>query len=103
MNERDPQQYPGSQHPGPGAAVAALLLGLVAGAAALLLATKPGQRLMAQVSDRAEDWKAQAAAAVAETREKVVTSVEAEAPPASDSGPSDSGPSDGGQRVREYL
>ena len=55
MNERDPQQYPGSQHPGPGAAVA-------------------------------------------ETREKVVTSVEAEAPPASDSGPSD-----GGQRVREYL
>ncbi len=93
MNERDPQQHPN----GSGVGVAALLLGLVAGAAALLLATKPGQRLLEQFSDRAEDWKAQAAAAVAESREKVVSSVEAETLPVPDSSP------DSGGRVREYL
>jgi len=89
MNERDYQQHSG----GSGVAAAVLLLGLVAGAAALLLATKPGQRLLAQFSDRAEDWKAQAAAAVAERREILVSSVEAETLPASDSG----------GRIREYL
>lgn len=93
MNERDYQQHP----TGSGVGVAALLLGLVAGAAALLLATKPGQRLLEQFSDRTEEWKAQAAAAVAETREKVVSSVEAETLPASDPAP------DSGGRVREYL
>ncbi len=87
MNERDSQQHPS------GVGVAALLLGLVAGAAALLLATPPGQRLLEQFADRAEDWKALAAASVAETREKVVSSVEAETLPAPDSG----------RRVREYL
>lgn len=93
MNERDPQQHPD----GSGVTVAALLLGLVAGAAALLLATPPGQRLLAQFSDRTEEWKAQAAAAVAETREKVVSSVEAETLPAPDPA------HDSGGRVREYL
>ena len=93
MNDRDYSQGPS----GTGFGIAALLLGAVVGAAALLLATKPGQRILEQVSGRAEDWKAQAAAAVAETREKVVSAVEAETPPSSDSS------SDYGQRVRENL
>ena len=88
MNERDYQ--PNTS--GSGAAVV-LLLGLLAGAAALLLSTKPGQLLLEQFTDRAEEWKAQAAAAVAEKRETLVNSVEAETLPAPDSG----------QRVREYL
>ena len=82
MNERDYQQNTG---------------GSGAGVAVLLLATKPGQLLLGQFSDRTEEWKAQAAAAVAETREKVVSSVEAETLPASDPAP------DSGGRVREYL
>lgn len=90
MYEPDPQ----SQTPGPGAAVAAALLGLALGAAALLLATPPGRKLMAQFGDQADLWKAQAAATLAETREKVVTSVEAETPPPDDPG---------GSRVRERL
>lgn len=89
MNEREYQQHP----TGSGATVTVLFLSLVAGAAALLLATKPGQRLLEQFSSRTEDWKAQAAAAVAETRETLVSSVESETLPAPDSG----------QRVREYL
>lgn len=88
MNERDYQPNTA----GSGVA-AALLLGLLAGAAALLLATKPGQLLLEQFTDRAEEWKAQAAAAVAESRETLVSSVEAETLPASDSG----------GRIREYL
>ena len=92
MNERESQPYSSQQHSS-GIGVAALLLGLVAGAAALLLATPPGQRLLEQFSDRTDEWKAQAAAAVAETREKVVSSVEAETLPAPDSG----------GRIREYL
>lgn len=91
MNERD-YQHPSAQTSS-GAAAVALLLGLIAGAAALLLATEPGKRLLEQFSERTEEWKAQAAAAVAETREKVVSSVEAETLPDSDSG----------QRIREYL
>ncbi len=89
MNERDYQQNSSAS-----GVAAALLLGLLAGAAALLLATKPGRHLLEQFSDRTEEWKAQAAAAVAETRETLVSSVEAETLPAPDSG---SG------RVREYL
>ena len=84
----------GQPSPGNGIGVAALFLGAVVGAAVLLLSTKPGQMLLQQVTDRAEDWKAQAAASVAETREKMVSSVEAETlPPIPDSG----------QRVRENL
>ena len=89
MNEHDYEQ-PSS---GYGVGIAALLLGVVVGAAALLLSTKPGQMLMQQVTDRAEDWKAQAAAAVADTREKMVSSVEAETPQTPDDG----------QRLREKL
>lgn len=93
MNDQDYQQGPSGNSLG----ITALVLSAVVGAAALLLATKPGQRILEQVSHRAEDWKAQAAAAVAETREKVVSSVEAETPPPSDSS------ADYGQRVRENL
>ena len=88
MNERDYQQ----NTTGSGVAVV-LLLGLLAGAAALLLATKPGQILLEQFTDRAEEWKSQAAAAVAETRETLVSSVEAGTLPSPDSG----------GRIREYL
>lgn len=94
MNELD---YDHSS-PSSGLGAAALLLGLAVGAAALLLSTKPGQMLWAQMTDRAEDWKAQAAATVAETREKVVSSVEAET-----SGYGDSDSQDGSSRVRERL
>ena len=59
---------------------AALLLGLALGAAALLLATPQGKRLLEQASGLTEDWKAQAAAGLAETREKLVSSVENPAP-----------------------
>lgn len=76
MLDRDDEPQPGGSALG----LAALLMGVVAGAAALLLATKPGRRLLEQVSERAADWKAQASAAIAETREKVVSSVESEAP-----------------------
>ena len=89
MNDHD--YHPSS--PGSGLGAAALLIGLAVGAAALLLATKPGQKVWEQFADRAEDWKAQAAAAVAETREKVVSSVDSETP----------GPEDGSSRVRERL
>lgn len=89
MNERDSQQ-PSSAS----GVAAALLLGLLAGAAALLLATKPGRQLLEQFTDRTEEWKAQAAAAVAESRETLVSSVEAETLPA---------PDVGSGRVREYL
>ena len=90
MNEYEYSSSPS----GSSAGVAALLLGMLAGAAALVLSTPPGRRLLAQFSDRAETWTAQAAAAVAESREKVVSAVEAETPP-------DTG--DGSQRVRELL
>ena len=89
MSERDYQQ-PSSAS----GVAAALLVALLAGAAALLLATKPGRHFVEQLTDRTEEWKAQAAAAVAESRETLVSSVEADTLPASDSG---SG------RVREYL
>jgi hypothetical protein len=72
MNERDYQTYP----TGGGAGLAVLLLTAAAGAAAYLLATKPGRALLGQFSGLAEEWKTQAAATLAETREEVVTSVE---------------------------
>ncbi len=72
MNERDYQTYP----TGGGAGFAVLLLTAAAGAAAYLLATKPGRVLLDRFSGLAEEWKTQAAATLAETREKVVTSVE---------------------------
>ncbi len=85
MYDRDYESHPGGSALG----VAALLVGAALGAAALLLTTKPGRRILEQVGDQTENWKAQAAAAIAETREKVVNSVESEAPPSS---PSDPGP-----------
>ena len=90
----DPYDRPPKPQPGGAAAFAALLVGVAVGAAALLMATEPGKRLLAQFGERTEDWKAQAAAAVAETREKVVSSVEAESPSPSPSG-------DHGQQVRK--
>ena len=91
MYDRDSQLQPSG-----GAALAALLIGAALGAVALLFATDPGKRILAQFGDRTEDWKAQAAAAIAETRERVVTSVEAETPPPPSSG-------DYGQQVRKNL
>lgn len=73
MFERDDAQIPGS-----GAALITLLVGAVVGAAALLLGTKQGKQVLEQATLRADQWKAQAAATLAETREKVVSSVEAE-------------------------
>ena len=64
------------EQPSTGAGAAALLLGLALGAAALLLATPQGKRFLEQFAGRTEEWKAQAAAALAESREKVVSSVE---------------------------
>ena len=71
-NEREPSPT--------GTGAAALLLGVALGAAALLLATPQGKRLLEQFSGLTDDWKAQAAAALAESREKVVSSVENPAP-----------------------
>ncbi len=90
MYDRDYESQPGSSALG----VVALLVGAALGAATLLLATKPGRRVLEQVGGRTEDWKAQAAAAIAETREKVVSSVESEAPPP---------PFDPGQQVRHTF
>jgi uncharacterized protein HemX len=64
-----------------GAAALTLLLGIALGAAALLYATPQGKRFLEQFAGRAEDWKAQAASTLAESREKVVSSVEAQVPP----------------------
>lgn len=90
MYDRDDIPQPGSSALG----IFALLMGAALGAAALLLTTKPGRRILEQAGDRTEDWKAQAAAAIAETREKVVSSVEAETPPS---------PTDPGPQVRRNL
>ena len=72
MNERDYQDY----RAGGGTGLTVLLLTAVAGADAFLLATKPGRALLDQFSGLAEEWKTQAAVTLAETREKVVSSVE---------------------------
>lgn len=77
MNERDYQDYQaGEYRAGGGAGLAVLLLSAAAGAAAYLLATKPGRALLDQFTGLAEEWKTQAAVSLAETREKVVSSVE---------------------------
>jgi hypothetical protein len=68
LNDREPSPT--------GTGAAALLLGIALGAAALLLATPQGKRLLEQFSGLTEDWKAQAASVLAESREKVVSSVE---------------------------
>jgi len=61
-----------------GMGLTAVVVGVVLGAAALLLATKQGQRILEAAGVRADDWKALAAAALSESLEKVVSSVEAE-------------------------
>ena len=73
-----------NQSSGGGVGFAAVVVGVVLGAAAFLLNTKQGKQILEQVGIRTDDWKAQAAAALAETREKVVSSVEAEAPSSND-------------------
>ena len=78
MNAYDERPY----QPQSGAAVAVtLLLGLAASAAALLLATPQGKQFLEQFSGRTEAWKTAAASALAESREKMVSSVESQAPP----------------------
>ena len=67
-------------------AAALALLGLAAGAVALLLATPQGKRFLEQFAGRTEEWKAQAASALAESREKVVSSVESQPPPEAQNG-----------------
>ena len=78
MNAYDDRQY----QPQSNAAVAVtLLLGLAASAAALLLATPQGKQFLAQFAGRTEAWRASAASTLAESREKMVSSVEAQVPP----------------------
>ena len=78
MNDR--KQSPA----GNGAGAAALLLGVVAGGVALLLTTPQGKRLLEQLNGLSESWAAQAAAGLAESREKVVSSVESRVPEETD-------------------
>ena len=71
----------------PDPAALLLLMGLALGAAAaLLLATKPGQQVRDQIAQRAGDWKAQAADALAQGREKLIASVEEQTPSRPESG-----------------
>ncbi len=78
MTAYDDRQY----QPQSSAAVAVtLLLGLAAGAAALLLATPQGKQFWEQFAGRTEAWKASAASTLAESREKMVSSVESQVPP----------------------
>ncbi len=63
------------------AAAVTLLLGLAASAAALLLTTPQGKQFLAQFAGRTEAWKLAAASTLAESREKMVSSVEAQKPP----------------------
>ncbi|MGI4790934.1 MAG: hypothetical protein ACRYFS_19055 [Janthinobacterium lividum] len=64
------------EQPSGAAAAAALLLAAAAGAVVFLLSTPQGKRLVEQFAGRTEDWKAQAASVLAESREKMVSSVE---------------------------
>ena len=68
----------------PGAAALTLLLGIALSAAALLYATPQGKRFLEQFAGRTEEWKAQAAAALAERRESLISTVEAPVPPEQD-------------------
>jgi len=67
-----------------GAAALTLLLGIAVSAAALLYAMPQGKRFLEQLAGRTEEWKAQAASTLAESREKVVSSVESRVPPEQD-------------------
>jgi hypothetical protein len=70
--------------PGPGGVL--LLMGIALGAAtAFLLGTRPGQQVGKQMAERAGDWTAQAADAIARGRESLIASVEQQK--AADSGP----------------
>lgn len=61
----------------PGLGLATLVLGAAIGAVtALLLAPKSGKDLRAQVTGFAGDWKTQAADALAQGRERVISAVE---------------------------
>lgn len=64
-----------------GAIAVALLLSLAASAAVLLLATPQGKQFLEQFAGRTEAWKASAASILAESREKMVSSVESRVPP----------------------
>lgn len=72
-----------NERPGPSAAagVLALLLGIAVSAAALLLATPQGKKFLEMLPGRSEQWREQAASALAASREKVVSSVENAPPP----------------------
>lgn len=87
--------YNNNPRRGAGAGLTALCLAALAGAAAYLLSTEQGRKLLAQAEARADDWQTRAAAAVAESREKVVSSVESKSPPPPDD--------PGGAHVRERL
>jgi len=87
--------YDNNSRRGAGAGLAALCLAALAGAAAYLLSTEQGRKLMAQAESRADEWQTRAAAAVAESREKVVSSVESQSPPPPDD--------PGGAHIRERL
>lgn len=58
-----------------GLGLAVLMLGLL-GAAVALLSTKQGQQLRDDLAGRADDWKAQAAQTLSQTRERVVDSID---------------------------
>jgi gas vesicle protein len=60
-----------------GVGLATLVIGAAIGAvAALFLAPKTGQQLRSQIADTAGSWKDQAAEALAQGRERVVSAVE---------------------------
>ncbi len=61
---------------GTGLGLAVLMFGVLGAAAALLLSTKQGQQLRDDFVSRADDWKAQAAHTLSQTRERVIHSVE---------------------------
>ena len=82
----DQWNEPDDSGPGPGGVL--LLMSLALGAAAaLLLATKEGRQVREQIAHRAGDWKAQAADALAQGREKLIASVEEQTTPPPESGP----------------
>ena len=76
----------GGNVPGPGGVL--LLMGLALGAAAAaLLTTKEGRQVRDQIAQRAGDWTAQAAGALAQGREKLIASVEEQTAPRPDDRP----------------
>ena len=82
---------------GGGLGLAVLMFGLLGAAAAVLLSTKQGQQLRDDLLTRADDWKAQAAHTLSQTRERVINSVEATGAPAE---PDRTPP---GQKVRDTV